>query len=312
MEINYKGKAYQLPDVIIVGGAKCGTTSLFYYLDQHEQVFAPAEKEPHFFSFFNNKPNFSSPADLRTISNIDEYSKLFDKANSGQLLFEASTSYLFDYKTTISNIKEIYGSDYNKLKIIVLLRNPVDRAWSQYWQFKKFNHEPLSFEESILDPIVEKRLKENWNYYYDYLGFGEYYEQVKNYMDHFQDVKVFIQEDFLEDSSTVVKDCVQFLGLNESQELDTERKFNPSGGIKSNLFGFIWAIKTNSKLLDFLKHIFPLRVRKKIIYFFMEKALSRKTMPLKLKEKLIGKYLDGNNRLYNLLKIDSIKTWNEI
>lgn len=313
MKVDYKGENYKLPDFLVVGGAKCGTTSLFYYLEQHPEIFAPSEKEPHFFSFVNNPPNFTSPADLRTISDLSDYSKMFDEAQENQLICEASTSYLYDYKNTIKNIKEIYGEEASKeLKIIILLRNPIDRAWSQFWQFKKFNHEPLEFGQTIPSDVVEKRLNDGWNYYYDYLGFGRYYEQVKAYMEHFNDVKVFFQETFLEDSQNVLDQTVEFLGVDANYQIETDRKFNPSGKTKNNVFGIIWKLKTQTNLLNFLKQFFPLKIRKKIIYFFMDKALEKQQMKRADKAKVVLEFEEDNRKLYNLLKAEEIKTWSDV
>ena len=310
MKVNYKEKVYNLPDFLVVGGAKCGTTSLFYYLEQHPEIFAPSEKEPHFFSFFNTPPQYASPAELRVISKISDYSNFYKNADESQLLCEASTSYLYDYENTIKNIKDVYGEQFRKLKIVILLRNPADRAWSQYWQFKKFYHEPLEFEETIKASVIKDRLKKNWNYYYDYIGFGKYYNQVKAYLDEFEDVKVIFQESFLDDSKGTLESTLNFLRLNLDFDIETGRKFNPSGGTKKNLYGVLWCIKSKTQTFSLFKLILPLKIRKKLIYFFMDKALEKKPLNDKLREVLSEEFKDDNQKLFDLLNRKEITLWN--
>ncbi|WP_289043723.1 sulfotransferase domain-containing protein [uncultured Olleya sp.] len=310
MKVNYKGKDINLPDFLIVGAAKSGTTSLFYYLSNHSSIFAPDEKEPHFFTFYNNPANFTSPSKMRSYSSIEEYTSLFDGISSDQITGEGSTSYLYDYDTAITNIKSIYGKKIKDLKIIILLRNPVKRAWSQYWQFRKFYFEPLSFEESITPKIIKERLDKGWSYFYDYTGFGNYHNQVKAYLDNFKHVKIYLQEELLSNSDKIVEDTLDFLDLPQLEvKLDTERKFNPSGKPKNNFYGKVWSLKNKTSAFKFLKSVVPLKYRKKITYFFMENAMERQKMPEGLKQQLARTYDSEIEKLYDLIGNENILKW---
>ena len=117
-----------LPNFIVIGAAKCGTTSLVHYLAQHPQVFMSAEKEPRFFApeFFTKY--ISGPIRKGTIRNemeVKEYEGLFDDVTTEKAIGEASTEYIF-FPETPKRIKKLLPD----VKLIAILRNPSDRAFS--------------------------------------------------------------------------------------------------------------------------------------------------------------------------------------
>lgn len=267
----------KLPDFIIVGAAKSGTTSLYYYLNAFDEIFMSKVKEPHFFSFYQDEPNFQSPEKLNNVvHNLSEYHALFDAAAEDQILGEASTSYLYFHKKAINNINKVYGEDYRKIKIIIALRNPVERAWSQINHFKKFDHEPLKPIEAVKQERITHRMKNKWNNFYDYLGFGYYYEQVKSYLDHFDKVHVFTYFELKENRIATVNEVVNFI-------LDTEKdyseileglnkKYNISGVPKNKLSQVIWNITHRQNPI---KKLAAILVPEKIKKYFYNKVSSK-------------------------------------
>ena len=130
------------PNVIIVGAPKCGTTSLFNYLGQHKDISLSKVKEPHY--LVNKKIGTKRLKSL--VTNINDYQNLFDNKNYKYKL-EASALYLFYADEFIQNAKKILTKD---IKIIVCIRNPIDRAFSAYNHLKRYNiYENLSFEEAL-------------------------------------------------------------------------------------------------------------------------------------------------------------------
>ncbi|HDL01569.1 MAG TPA: sulfotransferase, partial [candidate division Zixibacteria bacterium] len=121
-----------LPNFLIAGASKSGTTSLHSYLKQHPMIFMPVKESRFFVSeIFENL----SPKDPRyehiikyTIFNYYDYVKLFENVNNEHAIGEAGTLYLYYYKIAISKIKKYLGNN----KIIIILRNPTDRAFSAY------------------------------------------------------------------------------------------------------------------------------------------------------------------------------------
>jgi len=140
---------YRKPDFFIVGAPKCGTTSMYYHLRKHDQIFMPDKKEPHFFG-----KDLIKMSD-EFIDNEDEYLNLFQDAKLDQKLGEASTFYLYS-KSAPKEIKE-----YNPAaKIIIMLRNPIDFLHSLHSQLLfSGNEDELDFEIAI--ELEEERMKGN-------------------------------------------------------------------------------------------------------------------------------------------------------
>ena len=111
MILNYNDQKLNFPDFLIIGAARSGTTYLYSVLSGHPQVFMPEEKEPQFFCDYK-KARKTTISDGKIVKNwqsynVDQYSALFQRAKKEQLWGEASVDYLYEYKTTIDNIKRI-------------------------------------------------------------------------------------------------------------------------------------------------------------------------------------------------------------
>lgn len=283
-------------DFLIVGAARSGTSSLYYYLKQHPQIYLPTQKEPWFLSFAGNPPNFKSPDKLeRVIWKFEDYVKLFSSASEDVKKGEASTSYLYTYKTTISNIKK-YLEDWEKLKIIIILRNPIERAWSQFMYYKMRGVEPLPFEKAVDPKVIQKRLQSNWNIYYDYLGFGLYYSQVKEYLNCFKNTRIYLMEDLKTNPNKLLKDIFDFLEVNSSFVLSDYSKYNVSG-YPSRLYEFIRDNIVKSKGWNIIKKLVPYNFRKEI----KARLLRKEKMPRDIKSKLINFYKDDVIKLGKLI-----------
>lgn len=155
MNLQRRGSLVKLPDFLIVGAARSGTTTLFSLLARQPRVFMPREKEPMFFSVYGEG---WIPIDNRTgepaayvVGDLDGYLDLFKSARNGRSIGEASTWYLYRHQTTVRNIREIYGENARDLRIIILLRDPAVRAWSHY-QLKKRNGRKTCLLTGPLNP----------------------------------------------------------------------------------------------------------------------------------------------------------------
>jgi len=213
------------PDFLIVGAAKGGTTSLYYYLKQHPQVFFSAVKEPCFFCFAQNKPSYKVADDV--VLDFTEYKSLFNTKEKGDMVKgEATAIYLYMYENVINNLKK-YIPGYDDIRIVMILRNPADRAFSQYMMNVRDLVEPLTFEEAI--EREEERKQQNWSTDFFYLDRGLYYKQVKAYLDEFKHVKIYFFEDLLNDSVGLMKDLCEFLQIDPYFKFSLEDRFNVSG-----------------------------------------------------------------------------------
>lgn len=221
-----------LPNFLIIGAAKGGTTSLYYYLSQHPQIYMSPVKEPRFFALEGEDLNFSSPDELfieNSVICFDDYQKLFDGVTDEIAIGEASPLYLYSKKAP-SRIKHYVP----EVKLIAILRDPVDRAYSSYMHYVREGYEKYSFSEAL--EAEEKRIQENWVYMWYYKRCGYYYEQIKRYLDIFDSsqIKVCLYDDLRNDTSLFLKDIFDFLGVDKSFTPDLSI-LNASGVPKSRL-----------------------------------------------------------------------------
>lgn len=232
------------PDFLVVGTARAGTTSLYSYLLQHPQLFLPVVKEPCFFTFADEKINYKKGKFSFAITSIEEYAKLYEKALPDQLTGECSTPYLYLYKKTITNLKKIHD-DYSSIKIIIVLRNPVDRAYSQYLWRVRDGREDLTFEEAIEQEA--ERMKDNYSFDYFYLDRGKYYEQVKAYLKEFKNVKIILYEDLKINVEQELINICQFLNVDKNfifvKRNEQNSSFLPKSKVLSKLISFESKIK---------------------------------------------------------------------
>lgn len=232
MQVNINSKNIKLPDFLIVGAAKSGTTSLYYYLKQHPQIFMPAQKEPWFFYAVEIDAKVGDISyRTKMVNDLDEYSNLFIRANNTQLLGEASTGYLYLYKETIKNIKK-YHPNWKELKIIVIIRDPVERAFSHYLDDVRSSKLNSPFKQ-----VIKRWKLREPSLFNTYIDYGFYYDQIKAYKDNFAQVKIFLFDDLKANPLQLVQDLIEFLGIDTRFIPDTSLKYNISGIPKNKFLG---------------------------------------------------------------------------
>ncbi len=163
-----------LPNFLVIGAAKSGTTALHEYLKQHPQIYMSPQKEPHFFSLEGKKVDFRGPGDKReeqlnnSVTNIEDYRKLFQGVSNEIAIGESSTSYLNNPEAP-ERIRHYIPN----AKLIAILRNPVARAYSSFLHMVQRGYEPLTdFAEALRDE--ERRIRDNWMglWHYKQTGFS--------------------------------------------------------------------------------------------------------------------------------------------
>ena len=213
------------PDFLIVGAARAGTTALYRMLEQHPQIYLPAIKEPCFYAFAEKKPEYKNGKFTFAVTSKDDYEQLFNKAGSHQLKGEASTPYLYLHKETIQNIQRLHPSPAT-VKIIIILRNPVDRAYSNYHWRVRDGRESLTFEEAL---AAEKdRMLKGFSFDYFYKDRGFYFDAVNAYLTSFPNVRIILYDDFIASPSEVMKDLCMYLGIAADFSFKIQNKINAS------------------------------------------------------------------------------------
>lgn len=172
-----------IPNFFIVGAPKAGTTSLYNYLSNHPQIYMSPLKETNYFSGdFIKQQNLYYKVEI--IPNEHEYLSLFKGVSTEKIIGEASPSYLF-YPNVAERIKNFNVS----AKILIMLRNPVQRAYSHYLMDKRLGYVNESFEE-ISCKNTDDEL-ENL-YFQQYVELGKYASQVKRYLEVFNEKQVLV------------------------------------------------------------------------------------------------------------------------
>ncbi|MFH2127241.1 MAG: sulfotransferase domain-containing protein [Pseudomonadota bacterium] len=186
-----------LPNFLIIGAQRSGTTSLFQVLRRHPQVFIPDVKEVNFFFHDNHYRR-----------GVEYYQSVFGEASPSALAVgEASPGYICK-PGVAQRIYELLPS----VKLVAVLRNPVDRAYSQYWDNRRFLAEPLSFEQAI-DVALTPEYRHGER---GYFSRGVYINQIESYLELFEreQMLVLIFEDLKQDPEAVFGRCFDFLGVD--------------------------------------------------------------------------------------------------
>lgn len=214
--------ALPLPNFFIVGAPKAGTTSLHAYLKRHPEVFMSVRKEPHYFSRFRVDPafdNFRLP-----IRDSREYQELFGGSGGYKAVGEASSSYLSDINAATRIRAEVPNA-----KIIISLRNPVQRAYSHYLMECREGREARSFQEALA--ADQARAEKGWGISVQYVELGLYSDQVERYIRLFgrSNVLIVLFEDLSRDTAAVMQEVARFLDIDPAlfPESAFEAVYNP-------------------------------------------------------------------------------------
>lgn len=281
----YSSKA-RFPAFIIGGAAKSGTTSLSRYLAQQPGIFMP-ERELNFFTHADEKPPYliENHPFLHQIGTYLEALNPPENLDNNPLIGEKSVSYLYKgyYPQVIKNVQD-YHPYWQNLKWIFILRNPAERAYSQYIHNRNF-HEELPFEEAIT--LWKQRKKTGWIPAYDYLGAGFYSEAIKAYQQTFKHVQVYVFEDLKERPEWILNNTLQFLNIQSPAKNIAFRKHNPSGIPKNKLFEMGYHIRNkSSQVRAVTDKLFPTTLRHKLKFFMLQKP----PMSKKIKDELCTLY----------------------
>jgi hypothetical protein len=218
-----------MPNFLIIGAQKAGTTSLYHYLKQHPQIYMSPVKEAHFFDYEGTERQaFRGPGPSshpRKVDNVEDYRALFDGASGEKAIGEVSPLYLY--------IPEAPGRIRRRIpdaKLIAILRNPADRAYSAFLHTTRRGLEPLTDFAQALG-AEEGRIRDNWHPRYHYRQRGFYHTQLKRYFDVFERdrIGIYLYEDLIADPLGVLRSIFRFLEVDEAFVPDMSVKYNITG-----------------------------------------------------------------------------------
>ncbi|HJU09290.1 MAG TPA: sulfotransferase, partial [Candidatus Binataceae bacterium] len=209
------------PNFFLVGAAKAGTTSIYAYLSEHPEIFFPVIKEPHFFTQVRPAPEQRFL--IEAVSKRSAYLKLYAHASNHRVIGDASPSYLWH-----PEVPRRIHDEVPEAKIAVVLRDPVERAYSHYLMDYREGAQNLPFFEALLEDM--KRPDKGWGVSYLYYELGLYAEQLERYLDIFKPerVKILMFDAFRREPHSVLRELADFLELNPQplDQVNTSRKYN--------------------------------------------------------------------------------------
>jgi hypothetical protein len=294
-----------LPNFLIIGAQKAGTTSLYHYLDQHPQIYMSSEKEPGFFAFEGEKPNFCGPGDQalcnHVIIDIEAYRSLFEGVSDEIAIGEASTWYLYSPKAP-ERIKHYIPN----AKLILILRNPVERAFSAFMHARRDGRESLTdFARALREEEV--RIERNWEYLWHYKHMGFYSVQLKRYFEQFDRdrIKVYLYEDLNASPAELLKDIFQFLGVDQNFIPEVFTRLNPSGIRKSKTIDTL--LDNKNPVKNFLRPLLPVRLRKEIANHLRINNFVKLSCSPDVQKELIKVFQEDILELQNLIQRDLSK-----
>jgi Sulfotransferase domain len=209
-----QGRVEQL-DFIVAGAQKCGTTALHYQLEKHPQIALPQTEELH---FFDNEELFETNPDY------DRLRENFHPKSSAKVAGESTPIYLY-WRPAIERIW-----NYNKnIKLIVLLRNPVDRAFSHWNMQRERGYDTLDFLDAI--NAEEQRQEEAaplQSRRFSYIGRGLYDEQLTRAFKFFprEQIRVVWSEDLRTDFTNTINSIFNFVGVESLRNIRNKER-NP-------------------------------------------------------------------------------------
>ncbi len=211
--------ANQAVQFLVIGAQKAGTTSLFRYLSAHPQIFMPGQKELAYFS-----------DDERYTRGREAYlSEHFSRAVPGQVCGEASPHYMCFQKCA-----ERIQTQFPQVRLLAVLRNPVDRAYSHYRMAQRRGLEPQSFGRAVHAQLLRRsRDDAAVDLQRDYVGFGEYGRILANFLRYFarSQLQVVWSDELDRDVALTMPRVYDFLGVrSDFQAAVFSRRYHRSGG----------------------------------------------------------------------------------
>ncbi len=273
-------------------------------MQQHRDIVFPKLKEPRYFSSYNLKLPQQGPGDFsvdqKLITDLSAYEDLYRELDA-EWVGDASSEYLYHSEDSASKIYEVLGD----VPIILILRNPVERAFSAYNNLIRDGRETKPFMEALM--AEDERIEGNYDMMWHYKSVGQYSEHVKRYLDTFTKVKVLFFEEFTQNPDEQVKQIFDFLGVKSDVTLDTSTRYSNSGKPKSALISLLTS--RNNVVSNTVRRIIMALVPRSILEKVSEKSLEKSEVPEGARKYLKDYYQKEIMELGRVLDKD-LSIWN--
>jgi hypothetical protein len=256
----------RLPTYIIAGAMRSGTTALNSYLREHPDVAVSSTKEVHFFDSFYDR-------------GVEWYREQFPHSESARAVGEATPNYMFS-TTALDRIKETLPD----VKLVVMLRNPIDRAYSHYWHDKARGKTEGDFGENV-------KREMDGDQGLNYIARGRYRAQIEHILERFPPTALHVEvfEDMVDRPDDLYASVCRFIGVDHS--------FRPESlGAPVNNF-----VEFRSLALRHASQKLPGRFRDVIGRLNTKRKESYPPMPARLRNRLADEFATANRGLEELI-----------
>ena len=292
-----------LPNFLIIGAAKSGTTALYTFLKQHPDIYMSPRKELRYFSNFPAEKSDAPPGFVhKDVDTLSEYESYFDGVTDERIFGESSPMYLYT-PGTAERIQETLPN----VKLLAILRNPVDRAYSAYTHALREWKEPAgSFQEALaLEP---ERIRAGWGMLWHYTRAGLYHEQLSRYFKIFdpQQICVALYDDLISDPSALLRHIFNFLGVYPDFEPDISSRPNVSGFPKNErLHNFMKRLFLEDNLIKRISQaIVPEKIRRRAMIKLRGANLEKRELPPDIRSQLKDQFRADIEQLQGLIGRD--------
>lgn len=220
------------PQFICIGAGKSGTTSLQHYLLQHPNIYLPPQKELWFWHL-NRNPNKSIQQYFPKPEQLEDYLRCYEACEAKQIPGEVCPSYLCYPNLTIASLKEMHPF-WEDLRLLVILRHPLDRLKSNYLFIEKNGFDPrrLSLEECI---NRESEARQNNSLLPDlnYVANSMYHALLKPYFESFRHIKVYLYEELRDTPQALMQSVFKFIGVDPriASQINYQYRENVTGKV---------------------------------------------------------------------------------
>lgn len=299
----------KMPNFLVIGAAKSGTTSVWRQLEQHPQIFVSPKKQLNFFALEGEDLNFRGPdpldSTLHSITTLEAYRAQFGGVTDEIAVGEASNLYIYSPRAA-ARIRHYVP----KVKLIAILRHPADRAYSRFLHLVRVGREQVTDFASALDK-EEARIRDRWWPDFHYLSMGLYHSQLKRYYDLFprEQIKVYLYEDLQSDPLGVVQDIYRFLGADATFIPDTSIKYNVSGVPKNKTLHSL--LQELRAVKPFVERVLPESQHQRISQLASRvnnRNLTKPKLSPEVRARLIEGYREDTLELQELLQRD-LSAW---
>jgi hypothetical protein len=297
------------PTFLVVGAGRCGTTGLAEGLRTHPDIFVTTPKEPHYFALHGTKPDFQAPGDAATINRVavterDAYLALYPQEGRHVARGDASVSTLYYHDRAIPEIQRLAPD----VRIVILLRDPVDRAQSafQYMSARGFETEP-----DVLHGVEEedRRVAANWHHIWHYTRMSRYADSVAAFQDAFgrERVGIWYYDDLQRDYVGTVREVLRFIGTEPSEgEGSGVPVVNSSGSPRSRLAqSAMHAATRNQHVRRAVKRVTSYHAREAV----RRRLLRRQDVEAAVRAELAPMFREDLLRLRSLVDLDRAPAW---